>query len=186
MALEALRRTAFDPKDPLWDKALTFISRCQNRSESNDQAWAANDGGFVYTPGYSPHGGTRSYGSMTNAGLISLIYAGVDKNDPRIQAACDWIRKHYTLDDNPGAKDGQGLFYYYVTFAKAMAAFGEDEVVDGQGNVHNWRNELASKLISLQADDGSWVNDRSHRWWEGVKDLVTARSVIALNLLLRD
>lgn len=92
LALEALRKTALDPDDPVWEKALVFVSRSQNRSESNDQAWAGNDGGFTYMPGYSPHGGTGSYGGMTHAGLISLIYAGVDRTDPRVQAAYDWIR----------------------------------------------------------------------------------------------
>ena len=54
MAVEALQATALDPNDPVWDKALVFISRSQNRSESNDQTWATNDGGFTYMPGYSP------------------------------------------------------------------------------------------------------------------------------------
>jgi squalene-hopene/tetraprenyl-beta-curcumene cyclase len=185
LAMEALRKTSLDPKDPLWEKALVFISRTQNRSESNDQAWAANDGGFTYMPGYSPHGGTASYGGMTHAGLIALIFAGVDKSDPRVQAAYDWIRAHYTLEDNPGVDGKHGLFYYYTAFAKSMYAFGEPEVTDMDGKVHNWRNDLAAKLLSLQAQDGSWVNTFSARWWEGVKELTTARSVIALNLVVR-
>jgi squalene-hopene/tetraprenyl-beta-curcumene cyclase len=186
LALEALETTSLDPKDPVWKKAVIFVNRCQNRSESNDQAWAANDGGFTYMPGYSPHGGTGSYGSMTYAGLISLLFAGVDKNDPRVQAAYEWIRANYTLDDNPGAKGKQGLFYYYTAFAKSMKAFGEVEVEDTNGVKHNWRNDLATKLISLQAEDGSWVNTESTRWWEGIKELTTARSVIALNQAIRE
>jgi squalene-hopene/tetraprenyl-beta-curcumene cyclase len=184
-ALEALRATAFDPKDPVWEKAILFVSRSQNRSESNDQAWAANDGGFTYMPGYSPHGGTGSYGAMTGTGLISLIYAGVDKSDPRIQAAWDWMKANYTLEDNPGAKDKAGLIYYYVAFAQAMYAMGEAEVTDASGTKRNWRNDLAQKLISMQAKDGSWMNPFSSRWWEGNKDLSTARAVIALNLAVR-
>lgn len=185
MALEGLKSTAFDPKDPLWQKALTFINRTQNRSESNDQSWAANDGGFTYMPGESPHAGTASYGSMTHAGLISLLFAGVDKNDPRVQAAYNWIRANYSVDDNPGAKNKQGLFYYYQTFAKAMAAYGDSDVTDTAGGKHNWRNDLAAKLISLQAADGSWVNADSPRWWEGDRNLVTAWSVIALNIITK-
>jgi squalene-hopene/tetraprenyl-beta-curcumene cyclase len=185
LALEALRKSSLDPEDPLWKKALVFVSRTQNRSESNDQEWAANDGGFTYMPGYSPHGGTASYGGMTHAGLISLIFAGVDRSDPRVQAAYDWIRAHYTLDENPGVKGKQGLFYYYTAFAKSMYAFGEPEVVDHDGIRHNWRNDLARKLLSYQGEDGSWVNPYSSRWWEGVKELITARSVIALNLAVR-
>ncbi len=182
MALEGLRASATDPDDPVWKKALIFVSRSQNRSESNDQEWAANDGGFTYMPGFSPNGGTASYGGMTSAGLLSLLFAGVDKEDPRVQAAYDWIRANYTLEYNPGSEGGtQGLYYYYNVFAKAMSAYGADMVVDSDGTAHNWRNEIATKLMDLQNDDGSWVNPDSPRWWEGNKDLVTAWSVIALN-----
>jgi squalene-hopene/tetraprenyl-beta-curcumene cyclase len=183
-ALESLKATGVAPEDPAWKRALLFVSRSQNRSESNDQKWAGNDGGFTYMPGYSPHGGTGSYGSMTHAGLISLLFAGVDKKDPRIQAAYGWIRKNYTVDDNPGSKSKQGLYYYYTAFAKSMYAMGEPVIVDSKGVKHNWRNDLAGKLIGQQQEDGSWVNKQT-RWWEGVKSLVTARSVIALNLAIR-
>jgi squalene-hopene/tetraprenyl-beta-curcumene cyclase len=43
--------------------------------------------------------GTHSYGTMTYAGLLSLIYADVKKNDPRVQAAVDWLSRHYTLEE---------------------------------------------------------------------------------------
>jgi squalene-hopene/tetraprenyl-beta-curcumene cyclase len=185
MAVEALHSTDLDPKDPVWAKAQTFITRCQNNSETNDQTWAADDGGFTYMPGMSPHGGSGSYGGMTSAGLLSLLFAGADKNDPRVQAAYDWIRANYTVDDNPGAKKGQGLFYYYNVFAKAMAAYGEPMVQDTKGEAHNWRDDLAKKLIALQAEDGSWVNTSSGRWWESDPNLVTAWSVIAINQILR-
>jgi squalene-hopene/tetraprenyl-beta-curcumene cyclase len=185
-ALEALKATSLDPNDPVWKKAQVFVNRCQNRTESNDQKWAANDGGYTYRPGDSPQGGTNSYGGATHMGLISLLFAGVDKQDPRIQAAHDWIRANYTLDDNPGAQDGkQGLFYYYNAFGKSMYAYGEPEITDSKGVTHNWRNDLVTKLLSLQADDGSWVNTYSSRWWENDKNLVTAWSVIALNFALR-
>lgn len=186
MALEGLRASALDSDDPVWEKALLFVSRSQNRSESNDQEWATNDGGFTYMPGFSPNGGTASYGGMTSAGLLSLLFAGVDREDPRIQAAYDWIRNNYTLDHNPGSDGGvQGLYYYYNVFSKSMSAYGEDMLVDADGNEHNWRNDIARKLISLQNDDGSWVNPESPRWWEGNKELVTAWSVIALNAALQ-
>ncbi|MCP5417603.1 MAG: terpene cyclase/mutase family protein [Chromatiaceae bacterium] len=185
MAVEALHTTSMERADPLWKKALVFISRSQNNSETNDLAWAGNDGGFAYMPGYSPHGGAVSYGGMTHAGLLSLLFAGVDKEDPRVKAAHDWIRANYTLDENPGAKGKQGLFYYYNVFAKSMYAFGEPLITDSNGATHNWRNDLAAKLIDLQAVDGSWVNEESQRWWEGDKNLVTAWSVIAINHLLR-
>ena len=185
IALEGLKATALDPKDPVWEKALLFVNRSQNRSESNDQEWAANDGGFTYMPGYSPHGGTGSYGGMTHAGLLGLLFAGVDKNDPRVKAAYDWIRANYTLEENPGAKNNSGLFYYYSAFAKSMYAMGETELVDSEGVRHNWRHDLVRKFLSTQDSNGSWVNQQSPRWMEGNRDLVTAWSVIALNHTIR-
>ena len=50
--MEALRDTGLPADDPNLQKALVFVSRCQNlKSEFNDQAWAGkiNDGGFIYT-----------------------------------------------------------------------------------------------------------------------------------------
>jgi squalene-hopene/tetraprenyl-beta-curcumene cyclase len=185
MALEALRKTSLDPNNPVWKKALIFVDRSQNRSESNDQKWAGNDGGFTYMPGMNPYGGTGSYGAMTHAGLLCLLFAGVDKNDPRVQAAHDWIRGNYTLDENPGVQGKHGLFYYYNAFAKSMYAYGDRIVTDTQGTRHNWREDLVKKLVSLQDADGSWINKDSSRWWEDNKDLVTSWSVIALDQALR-
>ena len=51
--IEALRDTGLPADDPALQKALVFVSRCQNlKSEFNDQPGAGkvNDGGFVYTP----------------------------------------------------------------------------------------------------------------------------------------
>jgi squalene-hopene/tetraprenyl-beta-curcumene cyclase len=188
IVLEGLKGSSMDPKDPVWQKALTFVNRTQNRSESNDQKWAANDGGFAYRPGSNPpeyENGTSSYGGMTAAGLLSLLFAGVDKNDPRIQAAYKWMTANYTLDVNPGTNKKHGLFYFYNAFAKVMLAYGADTFTDGKGQQHNWRNELAQKLLSLQAQDGSWANRESNAWWEDRPQLVTAWSVIALEQALK-
>ncbi len=188
MALESLKAAATDPKDPVWQKALTFVNRSQNRSESNEQKWAANDGGFVYRPGMNPpeyENGTSSYGGMTAAGLLSLLFAGVDKSDPRVQAAYKWMTANYTLDVNPGTNKKHGLYYFYNAFAKVMSAYGADTFTDGKGQKHNWRDELAQKLLGLQAADGSWANHDSNAWWEDRPQLVTAWTVIALEQALK-
>ena len=188
MVLESLKATSTDPKDPVWQKALVFVNRSQNRSESNDQKWAANDGGFAYRPGSNPteyENGTASYGGMTAAGLLSLLFAGADKKDPRVQAAYKWMTANYTLEFNPGTTKKHGLFYFYNAFAKVMSAYGEDTFVDGNGQRHNWRNELGQKLLSLQAPDGSWANRDSNAWWEDRPQLVTAWSVIALEHVIK-
>jgi squalene-hopene/tetraprenyl-beta-curcumene cyclase len=188
IVLEGLKATATDPKDPVWQKALVFVNRSQNRSESNDQKWAGNDGGFIYRPGANMpeyENGTSSYGGMTAAGLLSLLFAGVDKNDPRVQAAYKWMTANYTLELNPGTSKKHGLYYFYNAFAKVMSAYGEDTFVDGKGQRHNWRNELTQKLLSLQAADGSWANADSNAWWEDRPQLVTAWAVIALEHALK-
>jgi squalene-hopene/tetraprenyl-beta-curcumene cyclase len=188
--IDALHAVGRGEDDPAMQKALVFVSRCQNlENEHNTSPFAAkvNDGGFYYTvaaggqsqAGEAPDGGLRSYGSMTYAGLKSMIYAGLSRDDPRVKAAYEWIRRHYTLEENPGM-GAQGLYYYYHTFAKALAAIGEEELRDGEGNSHDWRAELAAELISRQQADGSWVNDNP-RWLEGDPNLVTGYSLLALS-----
>ncbi len=188
IALESLRATSYDPKDPVWQKALIFVNRMQNRSESNDQKYAGNDGGFLYSPAYNPPeygGGTQSYGTVTAAGLISLLFVGVDKADPRVQAAHQWLAVNYTLDSNPGTNSKGGLFYFYNALAKVMYAYGEKEFVDGHGQRHNWRDEIAERLVLLQNADGSWINKESGLWWEDKPELASAWSVIALEHALK-
>ena len=161
-----------------------------------------NDGGAAYYPGYSNAGfiklsdGTlipRSYGSMTWALLKSYILCGLDKNDERVKAAWKWLQEHYTLDENPGFpkdqrklnKQYQGLFYYYLTMARTLTIMGIDKirVPKKEGDkitwtVHNWREEILAKLKSLQREDGSWINEKSPRWFEGNPDLATAYAVL--------
>ncbi len=116
---------------------------------------------------------------MTYAGLKSMLYAGVGPDDPRVKAAVEWIGKHYDLESNPGMGDA-GQYYYYHTFAKALAAVGEETVVDEDGAKHDWRGELIVELASRQQEDGTWVNENS-RWLEGDPNLVTGYALLALS-----
>ncbi len=181
-ALSALKEAALPEDHPLWDKALRFVQRSQNRSESNDQAWAGDDGGFVYYPGFSYGGETRSYGSMTYAGLLSYSYAQVERGDPRVESAHRWIRDNYTVDENPGM-EAKALYYYYLVFAKALDAYGDAVIVDGRGREHDWRDELGRKLVELQHEEGYWVNE-DPSWWQDNKVLVTAFTAQALEYVL--
>ncbi len=188
--LEALKTAGAKADDPAMQKALTFVSRCQNlETEHNNTPFAAkiNDGGFYYTPaaggtsqaGADANGGLRSYASMTYAGLKSMIYAGVKKDDPRVKAALAWITKHYSLKDNPGMGK-QGLYYYYHTFAKTLSVLEIDDLKDSSGTSHNWRNELVGTLAQQQKANGSWINE-ADRWYEGDPNLVTAYALLALS-----
>ncbi|MCC7083518.1 MAG: terpene cyclase/mutase family protein [Pirellulales bacterium] len=189
--LDALQAAGNGPDDEAVQRALVFVSRCQNlESQYNTTPFAAKnpDGGFYYTPaaggesqaGIDPaSGGLRSYASMTYAGLKSMIYAGVGPDDPRVKAAVAWLQKHYDLTSNPGMQQ-QGLYYYYQTFAKALAAMGHDIFTDEMGVQHNWRAELIAQLAKQQRDDGSWINEVS-RWMEGDANLVTGYALLALS-----
>ncbi len=191
--VEALRDTGLPPDDPALQKALIFVSRCQNlQSEFNDlpRAGKVNDGGFVYNPSAGSEGGRgktakkqgdsglRSYAGMTYAGLKSMIYAGLTQDDPRVKAAIEYIRKNYTLDENPG-QGQRGLYYYYQTFAKAMALLGKPTLVDAQGTEHTWRTELVAALAKRQNANGSWANP-DDRFMEGDPHIVTSFALLAL------
>jgi squalene-hopene/tetraprenyl-beta-curcumene cyclase len=174
-----------------WDAAVKFLSRCQNLEETNDQEWASNDpknkGGFSYSPFESkageeetPEGRTalRSYGSMSYAGLLSMIYAKLSPDDPRVIAVKEWLGKNYTLNENPGMGP-QGLYYYFQTMSKALSAANVGMFKLAEGKEVDWRSQLGVKLLSKQREDGSWVNDNG-RWMESNPVLVTAYTVLAL------
>jgi squalene-hopene/tetraprenyl-beta-curcumene cyclase len=205
MALDALHDSGLKSDDPAYQAALKFITRTQNNSETNDQKWSGDDGGFIYTAAdggasmagtlVSPDGKKifRSYGSMTYAGLKSMIYAGLTKNDPRVKAAWKWIRENWTLDQNPGMQYADatkpeaadwGLFYYYHTLARALRAYGEPVITDAKGNKHDWRVELIQKIAQQQQPDGSWAGKQ--HWMENKPVLATAYAVLALEEAQQD
>ncbi len=193
--IDTLKELGRGQDDEALRRAIVFVSRCQNlETEHNDTKWASKnqDGGFYYTAAAGgssqakwPEGesevarGLRSYGSMTYLGLKSLIYAGVSKDDPRVKSATKWIRKNYRLDANPGLGK-QGLFYYYQTFGKTLAALGEGTFADAKGVEHDWRTEMLSELARTQKSNGAWVNE-SERWLEGDPNLVTGYALLTLS-----
>jgi squalene-hopene/tetraprenyl-beta-curcumene cyclase len=204
MMLDALYDAGLSPEEAPFQRALVFLSRTQNLEQTNSAEWAGNDGGFVYTPanggesiasevaGDGRHGekippgqprSLRSYGSMTYAGFKSMLYAGLSPDDVRVRAAYDWIRKHFTFDENPGLGQ-QGLYYYYHAMSRALRVAQQHEIVDVDGETHNWREALIDALVERQRDDGSWVND-ADRWLEGNPELVTAYSLLALEEALK-
>lgn len=211
-ALEALyyskQRLADTPYDEShqfdldWDAAIEFVSLTQNseatvRRLGEGYTLREEDrGGFVYFPGNTkseeielatPTGtkvALRSYGSMSYAGLLSFIYAEMDREDPRVLATLDWLQRHYTLEENPGMQ-AQGLYYYYHTMAKALALLGAPTLRTASGRQVDWRQELALKLMAGQRPDGSWLNEQSNRWMEGESELVTCYALLALQHIHR-
>lgn len=166
-----------------FDKAIVFLERCQNLKDINDQPGAGNDGGFHYRPleskaGEDEGGAPRSYGSITYAGVKSLLYAGLARDDERVVAAYNWVRSRWTLEENPGLGQ-QSIYYYYVTMARCLNAYGVETVVEAGGEAHDWRSELVAQLLKLQRPDNSWYNDNG-RWMERVPELATSYALLAI------
>jgi squalene-hopene/tetraprenyl-beta-curcumene cyclase len=204
-ALEAMyysRKLADDKKltgakDLNWEAAINFLQSCQNLPAYNKESWASDDatnkGGFVYYPGHSNAGDITnavtgkvtllSYGSISYGGLLSYIYANMKKDDPRILAVYDWVRKNYSVSENPGMGQ-QGLYYYYYTMAKALSIYDVSLLDVSSDKKVDWRKDLAMKLLNLQTKDGSWVNGTA-RWWENDPVLVTCYVVQSLEMMHR-
>ena len=183
-------------KDLNWDAAIHFLQSCQNLADVNKASWVSADakdrGGFVYDPETSKAASItnangkvalRSYGSISYAGLLSYIYADVKQSDPRVQAVLDWLSSNYSLKENP-AMGQQGYYYYLHLMTKALNAAHVDTLQLKDGSKLDWRKDLAMRLIDLQKNDGSWQNDTG-RWWEKDANLVTAYSVMALEIIYR-
>lgn len=188
--LDALEALEVPSDDEAVQRALVFVSRCQNLpSKYNETKFPAlnPDGGFYYTiaqggssqAGALPNGGLRSYGSMGYAGLKSMLYAGVDRDDPRVKAVVEWLQQHYSVDENPGMGDS-GLYYYFHTFAKALSAYGENEFVEKDGDKHDWKQDLVTALAARQKENGSWAN-ANERWLEADPNLSTGYALLALS-----
>lgn len=207
--LQAMQDSGVESDDPAVRRAVVFLQRTQMLDAVNDMPYAdgSKQGGFIYsTSEDSANVGTgqsfagtieeslddgtkvsrlRAYGSMTYAGFKSYVYADLPRDDLRVTAAYDWIRRNYTVKENPGAGT-DGLYYYYVTFARALDAWGSptiDAIPEGNERSvdrRDWGNDLIDRLAELQNADGSFrsVDDR---WMENDPVLITAYAVIALS-----
>ncbi|HEX3152253.1 MAG TPA: prenyltransferase/squalene oxidase repeat-containing protein [Gemmataceae bacterium] len=191
--IEALKAAGVSSDDPAMKKALMFVSRCQNlKSEFNDRPWAGkiNDGSFIYSAAAGgqtktsddPNAPLTGYGSMTYAGIKSMIYCGVGKGDERYLKAIEWLSKNYTVDANPGMPKElaeRGLYYYYHTMAKTLDLMGEPVFTDAAGKKHEWKADIIGALAKRQKSDGSWVN-ANDRWMEGDANLDSGYALMAL------
>lgn len=222
--LEALHEAGVEGSDESFKRALVFLERTQMLDKTADgtpvntmeYAQGSKQGGFIYSTSINKEkvgvgqsmpsdmieetldDGTkvsrlRCYGSMTYTGFKSYLYADLKRDDPRVQAAMGWMRDNYTLDENPGLGK-EGLYYYYVVMARALAAWGEPELPvmvtrtwpDGEKTMAervvqpvNWADDLVSQLAEMQQDDGSFKSVHE-RWMENDPILITAYALIAL------
>lgn len=167
-----------------WEAARKYVLSMQE-TEGGDA------GGFVYNretprrqaPGEAGKETLRAYGSMTYAGLLAMLHCELRRDDPRVRSACQYLGKHWTLEENPG-QGNQGLYFYYEVLARALDAAAVRELPLEGGEKVDWREALAKALVRRQRADGSWVN-ASNRFWEGDPALSTSYALLALTLTLR-
>jgi squalene-hopene/tetraprenyl-beta-curcumene cyclase len=188
--IDALIATGEDNDSEAIQRALNFVTRCQNLANddtaANSIAARINDGGFRYEMPRDESGvkeedltgGLRSYGSMTYAGLKSMVYAGLTEDDPRVEAALKWLQENYSVKEHAGQGDA-GLYYYYNLMSSALEAAKLAELKGADGSSHMWREELAIELASRQNENGSWTNSNA-RWLENNADLATSFALMAL------
>lgn len=203
-AIDALKEAGLSESDPAFQRAAQFMSNMQNLG-TNKAPWATNDGGFIYSPAFGGEsfageyeeknaaGKTikrfNSYGTMTYAGIKSLVYAGISRDDPRVIAAYRWICDSFTLTTNPGMEKAgaehatDGLYYYYHVLARALSAYGQPVLPTKSGSL-DWRLALLSRLEEAQQPNGSWVGTKAYM--ETNPTLTTAYTVLAVQEILAD
>jgi squalene-hopene/tetraprenyl-beta-curcumene cyclase len=180
-SVEDLRPAGEKKADINWDAALKYVEQMQNKE-------GESKGGFAYNT-EDPKGGAvtnssgrvmlRAYGSMTYAGLLAMVHAHLEKNDPRVRSAVDYGSRFWTVDENPG-QGQQGLFFYLNVMSRALSAAGLDALPKhGAAEEIRWREEVVKKIMALQKPDGSWVNE-NNRWWENDPVLATSYALLAL------
>jgi squalene-hopene/tetraprenyl-beta-curcumene cyclase len=181
--VEDLRPAGEKRADIDWNKALAYVDKLQQKDGAGGDA-----GGFIYNPD-DPKAGVltnaatgvvalRAYGSITYAGLLSMVYANVTRDDPRVVSAVDFAARHWTLEENPGM-GAQGLYFYYNVMSRALHTARLETLARAGGDAIAWRAQVARKIMSLQQPDGAWAN-ANNRFWENDPVLASAYSLLAL------
>jgi hypothetical protein len=179
LALELLER---DDLDEAQRRAVEFVLESRPRG--------ALPAGRLRMPGHTVSSDSQSPFSYDD--LLPLVYETLRPEHQRTQRAIQAIRADYTMLRNPDLTKrygggyeggGQGLYYYYCTLGRVLAAHRTPVLRLDDGSRHDWPRELSRRLLELQREDGSWVNEDG-RWWEDEPILVTAYAILALRSCL--
>jgi squalene-hopene/tetraprenyl-beta-curcumene cyclase len=192
LALEALKASGLPEDHPAYKKALIFVQRCHD-VEGNEMSWSGASGGFAYSPDLPSNAELPSsqgkkevqpYGSMTFAGLKSLIFCNVEKSDPRIQQTLLWVGRNFSVSEHPNFGQSS-IYYYFQTMAKSLMVADLHRIKTPEGQEIDWKLELSKELLKRQTADGKWVNS-SKKYMEGFGELCTAYALNAINSMLGD
>ncbi|MDR1483797.1 MAG: DUF4159 domain-containing protein [Planctomycetaceae bacterium] len=165
LALYEAERVGIKVKDSTWRKAYRYWSDTQNDGFASTGSWG-------YVPADTGKGSTDQRGSMTCAGLASLIITSgvLDKGSATVEGekifcfrsqdklAADklrlgfkWIADHFSVSKNPGY---EGTYLYYYLYALERVGRMTNQRFIGN---HDWYREGTDKLLNLRDKvDGSW------------------------------
>jgi len=197
-ALEALKAGGVLADDPSWKKALTFVKRCQNWNDDEEQRDEKfDDGGFFFiyddpvrnkagVAGTDRRGIDRyfSYGSTTADGLRCLLSCGEKNDSARVQVARKWLGSNFEASIHPGTYaplrelDRQATYFYYAA-SMARTPIDQFMVLNKQKKIGMWIESLGQALLASQRPDGSWVNP-AHAFRENEPLVATPFAVLAL------
>ncbi len=148
LALMEAERVGVPLPDSFWEMVAVHFRVTQS-----------NDGGWIYTQGH------HSTGSMTTAGIASLVIAsgktgraratvrggrvrccGNGDEDPdwvRIERGLDWLGRHFSVRMNPGAT--HNVLYYLYGLERVGRLTGRRFI-----GAHDWYREGAEYLLEVQ------------------------------------
>lgn len=129
------------------EHVAVFASKCQKMSDN-----------VLMTTGFAKSAGEGNVDHLnTYQGLYLLLAGGVSRDDRRVIAAWNWVKRNYSLNSK-NCPRGVPLPYYYYCMAKAFEAYGtgEFETVADRKNAktkHNWAAEIGQRLVSLHREE---------------------------------
>ncbi len=128
--------------------------------------------GFMYHKGSPDKKESTANGSMTTAGIASLIIAKSlllreprfikefeVKVDQAIRDGTQWLLKYWTVKSNPCAGNAMLYYTYYYLYGLERCGDLQGTLVFGE---HYWYNEGAEVLVEEQKDNGAWIKNDTH------------------------
>ena len=160
LALHEAERVGVRVSDRTWQLAQEYWQRVQK-----------DDGSFAY----SVNGPSYSYGSMTCAGIASMVIASGrvrtgdaqvrgeqilccqenESDTDRIERALQWLARNFSVSNNPGRQGGSWKYYYLYCLERVGRLTARRFIGD-----HDWYREGTANLL---ASKGSLNN-----YWKGV------------------
>jgi squalene cyclase len=132
-ALRACRMSGIIVDKKVIDRAVSYIKRCQN-----------GDGSIRY----SLNSGADGRPAITAAGVAVLYNAGVYDDQPFVEKAYEYCKKHIQV-----AVDSTGHHYYtHLYWSQALYQRGGKDWAD-------YYSKKAAWLLKQQKKDGSWDGD---------------------------